>query len=363
MNVPFNAFDKEYRRQKKELDTAARRVFASGHYILGPEVSAFEKKFSRYTGARYAIGVANGLEALQIALMALNIGEGDEVITTSLSAVATTLAINAVKAKPVFVDIDEYRHIDAVKIEERITQRTKAILPVHLYGQSADMSAIATIARKHHLAIVEDCAQAHGARFHGRHVGSWGIGCYSFYPTKNLGAYGDGGAITTNSARLAEKMRMIRNYGQRNRYDHEVIGLNSRLDEVQAAILSVKLRSLDAGNRRRSHIAALYRKELASIEEIQLPLLRPYADHVYHLFAIEARNRDALAAHLARKGIATYVHYPIPIHEQRCFSHLPRIKLPRTELLARHLLSLPCNPETTEAQALAVCDAIRSFYR
>ncbi|MDO8562165.1 MAG: DegT/DnrJ/EryC1/StrS family aminotransferase [bacterium] len=362
MKVPFHDFKKEYGELKKEIDPAIRRVCESGHYILGAEVVNFEKSFAKYLGVGHVVGAGNGMEALQMALMAHDIKEGDEVITTPLSAVATALAIKAVGATPVFVDIDEYHHIDAAKIGEKITARTKAILPVHLYGQSADMATINALAKKHSLAIIEDCAQAHGSTYGGRHVGSFGTGCWSFYPTKNLGTYGDGGAVSTHDSAVSEKLQMIRNYGQKNRYEHPVLGLNSRLDELHAAILLVKLKKLDAGNKQRGKIAGIYRKELRAMPEIRLPRIRTGANHIFHLFVIEAERRDELQNYLRANGISTLVHYPIAIHKQEAFSGFNAINLPVAEKRVGMLLSLPCNPEVSETAVRFVCKKIRSFY-
>ena len=362
VKVPFHDFKKEYRTLKKEIDPTIRRVCESGHYILGREVEKFEKNFAKYLGVKHVVGVGNGLEALQIALTASGVAEGDEVITTPLSAVATALAIKAVGAIPVFVDIDEYHQIDAARIEEKITARTKAIMPVHLYGQSADMAKILDIANKHSLTLIEDCAQAHGSMYAGRHVGSFGIGCWSFYPTKNLGAYGDGGAISTNDSAVAQRASMIRNYGQKNRYEHPIVGLNSRLDELHAAILSVKLKKLDANNGRRGKLAEIYREELRIIPEIRLPRTREAANHIFHLFVIEAERRDELHAYLQKYGIATLVHYPIAIHKQEALSECNALHLPVVEKRVTTLLSLPCNPQVSETTVRFVCAKIRSFY-
>jgi len=362
MDIPFQDFKKEYRALKKDIDPAIQRVFESGHYILGREVERFEKNFAKYLGVGHVVGVGNGMEALQMALMASGITKGDEVITTPLSAVATALAIKAVGATPVFVDIDEYHHIDASRIEEKLTARTKAILPVHLYGQSADMKKITYIASKHSLALIEDCAQAHGSMYAGKHVGSSSIGCWSFYPTKNLGAYGDGGAISTNDSEAAQKLNMIRNYGQKNRYEHPIMGLNSRLDELHAAILSVKLKKLDANNRRRGKIAEVYRKELRVVSEIRLPRTRDVANHAFHLFVIEAQRRDELQVYLQKKGVSTLVHYPIAIHKQEVFSEYNKLHLPIVEKRVATLLSLPCNPQLSETAVRFICRQIRSFY-
>ncbi len=363
MKVAFNDFKREYEAHSAAIKGAVERVLASGYFILGPEVKRFEEAFGKYIGSKHAIGVANGLEALQISLMALDIGPGDEVITTSLSAVATALAIRAVGATPVFADIDEYFHLDPAAIERKITSRTKAIIPVHLYGQPTDMKKILAIAKKHKLQVIEDCAQAHGAAYEGKKVGSFGcLGCFSFYPTKNLGGFGDGGAIVTDDAILAEKCRMIRNYGQKTRYEHEMYGINSRLDELQAAILSEKLKYLDIDNARRKEIAGIYRTKIGSIEEVTLPKTRAGTEHAYHLFVIEIERRDELQKYLKEKGVDALIHYPIPIHKQKCFSEYDKVKLPTTESKVGRILSLPIHPYLTDAEVEFVCAEIESFF-
>lgn len=366
MRIPFNDFKKHYRTHETEITEAIKRVLESGHYILGKEVAEFEKSFASYLGTKHAVGVANGLEALQISLIALGIGKGDEVITTPHSAVATALSIIAVGATPVFVDIDEFYHIDAQKIEAKISSKTKAIIPVHLYGQAADMDALLKIAQKHNLAIIEDCAQADGTTYThtaNKKVGAFGtFGCFSFYPTKNLGAVGDGGAIITNDDALAEKCRMIRNYGQKDRYRHEIYGMNSRLDEIQAAILSVNLKHLDRYNKRRQEIAALYHKELSNIPKLCLPTVRPLSNHIYHLFVIETEKRDALQTFLGKNGIDTLIHYPLPIHKQPCFKEHNGESYPLTEKGASRILSLPIHPHLDDSEVLFICEKIKKFY-
>ncbi len=363
MNILFNDFKKEYNAHKKGVDAAVKKVLESGYYILGTEVDQFEKKFAEYLGVKHVVGVGNGLEALQIALMVLGIGKGDEVITTSVSAVASALAIEAIGATPVFVDIDAYYHTDPKEIERKITDKTKAIIPVHLYGQAADMEKICALAKKHTLSLIEDCAQAHGAEYNNKKVGSFGVaGCFSFYPTKNLGCYGDGGAISTNDSELATTMKMIRNYGQQNRYEHPISGINSRLDEIQAAILSVKLETLDKENEKRKAIANLYREKLQGIKQITFPLERKNSLHAYHLFVIETAERDALQAYLKEKGILTLIHYPIPIHAQKSFKKYNAVSLPKTEVVVKKILSLPCSPYITRAEIAYTCRHIRAFF-
>jgi len=362
--IVMNDFKKEYNFFETEINKAITNTLESGWYILGKNVEDFERNFAQYIGTKYCIGVANGLEALQIALMALGIGKGDEVITVSNSAVATVLAITNSGAKPVFVDIDEYYLMDVEKIEEKITPRTKAIIPVQLFGQMANMKRLKQIAKKHNLKIIEDACQAHGALQNGKKSGSIGsLGCFSFYPTKNLGGYGDGGAITTNSKKLYEACKMLRNYGQKNRYYHKTIGMNSRLDELQAAILNEKLRHLDEMIDRRRTIADLYTKLLQGIKEIALPKPGKNNVHAYHLYVIRTKKRNGLQEHLKRKDIQSLIHYPVPIHKQECYREYNKISLPKTERFSAEVLSLPIHPFITEEEVEKVCNEIRSFFQ
>lgn len=364
MPILFNDFKKEYKINKKDIDLAVKRVLESGYFILGKEVSNFERSFAKYLGVKCVIGVANGMEALQISLLSIGVKPGDEVITASLSAAATSLAIKAVQAKPIFVDIDNYYHIDPEKIEKKISKKTKAIIPIHLYGEPVDMTKICSISKKYKIPIIEDCAQAHGAKFKGKKIGSFGItGCFSFYPTKNLGAYGDAGAIATNDTALADKIRMIRNYGQKNRYEHPVYGINSRLDEMQASILSVKLNKLDKENEKRNKIAKLYKKKLQGITQLRLPEVRRFTNHVYHLFVVYAEKRNDLQKYLSEKGIPTLIHYPIPIHKQKSFCEFNSIKLPATERAVEKILSLPIHPYMSFGEIRFICKNIKSFYQ
>ena len=364
MKVLFNKLENEYLRNRKKFLIVADKVLSSGKYILGPYVREFEKNFARYIGAKYCIGVGNGLEALQISLMALGIKNGDEVITTPLSAVATSLAIKAVGARPVFVDIDDYYHLDADKIEERINKKTKAILLVHLYGQAVNLDKILKIAKKYKLYVIEDCAQAHGTEYKNKKVGTFGeVGCFSFYPTKNLGAFGDGGAIVTNNKKIADLCRMIRNYGQKDRYQHLVYGINSRLDEIQAAFLLEKLKYLDLNNLKRQKKAKIYYDYLNNIRQIKLPLIRQHSNHIFHLFVIEVENRDKLILFLKERGIETLIHYPIPIHKQESFKEYNKIKLLKVEDKTKTILSLPLYPDISDKEIIYVCKSIERFYK
>ena len=357
----FNNFKREYEEMKKEIDKAIQDVLDSGWFILGKQVESFEKEFASYNNAKYCIGVANGMEALQLSLMALGIKHGDEVITVSNTAVATALSITSVGATPVFVDIDKNSYnIDPKNIEKAITKKTKAIIPVHLFGQCADMSPITETAKRHSLKIVEDACQAHGAEHKGRKAGTIGdIGCFSFYPTKNLGAYGDGGAIVLNSKEDAEKLSALRNYGQEIRYAHKYRGLNSRLDEMQAAILRVKLKHLDENVARRRKNAKLY-DELLKDKNITTPKEMPSNKHTYHLYVIRTKQRDRLQRQLRSKGIKTLIHYPIPLHLQGAFNSLGIKKgaLPVTEQYADEILSLPMYPQLKKEEIEEICKNI-----
>jgi dTDP-4-amino-4,6-dideoxygalactose transaminase len=361
--ILFNDLKKKYLYLKNEIDPAIKEVLMSSRYILGTKVEDFERQFAKYLGIKYCIGVGNGLEALQIALMALGIKAGDEVITTAYSMAATALAIKAVGAKPVFVDIDEYYHLDSSKIEKKITSRTKAILPVHLYGQMVDILEIKRIAKKYSLFVIEDAAQAHGAEYKGKKAGTFGdFGCFSFYPTKNLGAFGDGGAIVTNKKELYEKCKMIRNYGQKNRYEHEVYGINSRLDEIQAAILSVELKHLDEFNQKRQDLAKIYFKLLRSVKTIKLPKIRRNAEHIFHAFVIEVERRNELMNFLEQNNVPTIIYYPMPIHKQKCFSEFNSLSLPVSENISDRILSLPIHPFLPNKDIIYISKKIIKFY-
>lgn len=355
--IPFLDLKASYFELKAELDEAVARVLSSGWYILGPEVDAFEAEFAEYCGAQHAIGVANGLDALHLALRAMEVGPGDEVIVPSNTYIATWLAVSQCGATPVPVEPDEATHnIAPSLIEAAITPRTKLILPVHLYGQPADLDPILTIARRHGLRVLEDGAQAHGARYRGTRIGAHGDAvAWSFYPGKNLGALGDGGAITTNDAELADRLRVLRNYGSRVKYVNEVPGYNSRLDPLQAAVLRVKLRHLDDWNGRRSQVAARYLADLAGTE-IGLPLVPEWAQPVWHLFVIRHAERDALQAKLAVQQVGTLIHYPIPPHRQRAYDALGfgTDDFPLASRLAAEVLSLPMGPHQSAEQTARV---------
>jgi len=364
--VPFLDLRAAYLELKPEIDAAVARVLDSGHFILGSEVDAFEKEFARFTGAEYCVGVGNGLEALHLGLRALGVGPGDEVIVPSNTYIATWLAVSYTGAKPVPVEPDERTYnMNPSAVENEITARTKVIMPVHLYGQSADMDPILEIARNHELWVLDDAAQAQGARYKGKRVGSLGhVTGWSFYPGKNLGACGDAGAVTTDSAEIADRVRVLRNYGSRVKYFNEAQGFNSRLDEIQAAILRVKLRKLDDWNVRRRQIADFYRRELEGTG-LALPYVPVWAEAIYHLFVIRTGEREALRKHLEHAGIGTLIHYPVPPHLQHAYRSLGYAEgsLPIAERIHREVLSLPMSPHLSKEQALAVVEAIRAFSR
>lgn len=362
MKIPFLDLGAAYRELRTEIDAAIHRVLDSGWYILGPEVEAFEADWAAYCGAGHAVGLANGLDALILALRALDIGPGDEVIVPSNTYIATWLAVTAVGARPVPVEPDPATHnIDPARIAAAITAATRAILPVHLYGQPADLDPIIALARQHGLAVIEDAAQAHGARYKGRRLGAHGdVVCWSFYPGKNLGALGDGGAVTTNRADLGDRIRVLRNYGSRVKYVNEVQGVNSRLDPIQAAVLRAKLPHLDAWTDRRRAIAAAYSEGLRDSGLI-LPHVPDWAEPAWHLYVLRAPDRDGLQKRLIDAGIGTLIHYPIPPHMQEAYANLGFAPdaLPLARALAGEVLSLPMGPQLAIADAARVIDAVR----
>ena len=353
-----------YRARKEAIDVAVRNVMEGGWYILGKEVAAFESEFAAYVGCTHGIGVGSGTEAIQMALKACGIGAGDEVITVSHTAVATVAAIEAVGAVPVLIDIEpDYFTMDPHKLKSVIGPRTKAVIPVHLYGQPADLAAILDIALPRGLRIIEDCAQAHGATYRERPVGAWGdMACFSFYPTKNLGACGDGGMVTTSDPALAGRCRLLREYGWTERYISSIPGGNSRLDELQAAILRVKLPTLNDDNNRRKNIADQYNRFLADTHLV-LPKRRPQGSHVFHLYVLRTGRRGALQAFLKERGIGSLIHYPVPVHLQPAYRGRLRCgdSMKETEKATGEILSLPMYPEMTKAEVFAIVAAIREF--
>jgi len=360
--IPFNQLKPLHDRHADEIAEAMQRVADSGWYILGPEVKAFEQEFADYHGVPYAVGVANGTDAIELAIRAGDIGAGDEVITVAHTAMATVAAIESTGATPVLVDIDPLTYtLDPEKARQAITDKTRAIVVVHIYGQPADLDALKTLADEHDILLIEDCAQAHGAEYKGKKVGTIGhFGTFSFYPTKNMGAYGDGGAVITRDETLADNLRKLRNYGQTTRYVHQSRGTNSRLDEMQAAILRVKLKHLDAHNQRRNDIAQLYNQHLAGVT---IPYVRDNVKHAYHLYVIRTKNRDTFMADLKARDIGTLIHYPIPIHLQDSHRDMGMGdgSLPETEKAAKEIVSLPMYIGLSDDDVLQVCSAIRDL--
>jgi dTDP-3-amino-3,4,6-trideoxy-alpha-D-glucose transaminase len=366
MPVLFGNLRAHYDAYREEIDAALRRAMDSGWYVLGQEVTAFEQEFAAYIGVRHCIGVGNGTDAIEVALRALDIGMGDEVITVSHTATFTAIGIAGAGATPVFVDIEEASYtMSPHAVSRAVTAKTKAVIPVHLYGSPADLTAIEReLGGK--LPIIEDVAQAHGATLGGKRLGSVGtLGCFSFYPSKNLGAFGDGGAVTTNDDALSERLRQIRNGGQTDRYLHAIPGVNSRLDELQAAILRAQLPHLEAMNARRREIALRYTAGLAGLEGLALPRTEPSdMRFVYHLYVVRSPARDALRQALAARGIAAQVHYPIPAHRQPAFvANAVGVNLPVTDRASQEVLSLPMYPELSNAEVDEVIAAVRDAVR
>lgn len=365
MKIEFVDLKRQYKNHKKEIDYAIQNVLDKGTFTLGEELEVFEKEFANFCEAKYCVGVASGTDALFLSLLAMGIGPGDEVITAPNSFIATALCVSMAGAKPVFVDIDSKTYnIDTTKIEEKITPRTKAIIPVHLYGQPADMGKIKEIAQKHNLKILEDACQAHGARYKGTRVGNFGdAAAFSFYPSKNLGAYGDGGAVITNNSEVAEKVLALRVFGGRERDYYQIKGINSRLDIMQAAILRIKLKYLDEWSEKRRQNAKLYNELLKA--GVITPIVLENTDSVFHLYVIRASKRDELQKYLKEKEISTIVHYPIPIHLQPCYKELGYKKgdFPEAEKASREILSLPIFPELKEEEIKYISQSIINFYK
>lgn len=366
MQIPFGNLKRQYQNLKQSIDTATQNVYDSGWFILGKEVQEFETNFANYCGANFAIAVGSGTEALHLSLIACGIKTGDEVITVSNTCVPTLSAVTFAGAYPIFVDINEYTYtIDPSLIESRITDKTKAIIPVHLYGQCADMKPILDIAQKHNLFVIEDCAQAVGAKYQDKMAGTMGnVGAFSFYPSKNLGAFGDGGLILTNDSKLAETVAKLRNYGQEKRYYHSIKGFNSRLDELQAAILNVKLPLLNGWNEKRRAIAKRYTEVFSSLGII-CPTEALNCYHTYHLYVIRVKNPSRFQELLKQKGIATIIHYPIPVHLQESYGECRHQSsyLPITEKLAKEIVSLPLYPELTELEIDYIIKTVTDIYQ
>ncbi|HOZ49586.1 MAG TPA: DegT/DnrJ/EryC1/StrS family aminotransferase [Candidatus Hydrogenedentes bacterium] len=364
MKVNFVDLVTQYQAIREEVHEELEKVMSTAQFVLGPAVGAFETSFAAFCGASHCVGMASGADALHLTLRALGIGAGDEVITVANTFVATANGVALANATPVLVDIDEQTYnIDPGLIEGAVTERTKAIIPVHLYGQPADMDPILDVARRYGLKVIEDACQAHGATYHGRPVGSLGdAACFSFYPGKNLGAYGEGGAVTTNDAALADALRMYRNCGQSAKYIHKVVGFNSRLDSMQAAILSVKLKHLAEWNAKRQRWAAAYTKGLAGTQAVA-PRVASDVEHVFHLYVIQHPRRDALLEALKEQEIYCGIHYPVPIHDQEAYAGVRTVPrgAPVTSGIAPRLLSLPMHPDLDEAQVEAVVAAVKAF--
>ncbi len=372
--VPFLDLTRQYKKIKEEILSATQRVYEKGRFILGEEVSTFEKEFSHYCGVRYGVGVGSGTDALYLALKAAGIGEGDEVVTVANSFIATALAISFTGATPLFVDIDPKTYTMDPNCLELLLKRQKAkgsgrkikaVLPVHLYGHPAEMDSILEIANHYDLIVIEDACQAHGAKYGRKRVGSFGaMGCFSFYPTKNLGGYGDGGMVVTNHKKYDQKLRLLRCYGERKKYQHILKGHNSRLDEIQAALLRIKLKYLDQWNEERGRKAKLYTQMLSPLGVV-CPTEKKGVRHVFHLYTIKTKKRDSLQAFLKKKGIETLIHYPIPIPLQKAYQELGyrREDLPLTNLWSRKILSLPFFPEIEKYEMEEVAEGIRSFMK
>jgi len=361
MKIPMVDLKGQYQALKSEIDGALLQALGETRFILGPNVQAFDEEAAEYLGVRHAISCASGTDALHLALLAAGIQPGDEVITSAFTFIATAEAIRYLGAVPVFVDIQAHSfNLDARLIRDAITPRTRAILPVHLFGQPADMDEILALAQQHELLVIEDCAQSFGSRYRDRMTGSFGCaGAFSFFPSKNLGCYGDGGMITSDDDNIAAQIKMLRNHGSSQQYHHDVIGYNSRLDELQAVILRIKLRRIEKYNRERLRVARLYNQLLAD-SPLQTPAIADERDHVFHQYTLLCDDRDRLRAHLLASEIACAVYYPIPLHRQQAFADTRQPQLPVTESSAARCLSLPIFPEMTDAQVHTVCEAILS---
>lgn len=364
MKVPFLDLKAQYNVIHAEINAAIQEVLESSAFAGGPFVAKFEEQFAVFCGTKYAVGVGNGTDALWLVLLAYGVGPGDEVITVPNTFIATAEAISICGAKPVFVDVDARTYtMDPARLKQAITPRTKAIIPVHLFGQTADMDPILEIARQHGLPVVEDACQAHGAQYKGRMAGSMGVaGCFSFYPGKNLGAYGEAGAVVTNEQELAGKIKVLREHGQPKKYIHSVIGWNARMDGIQGAVLSVKLKYLSAANDARRANARLYSELLAGERCVVLPTEASYSKHVYHLYVIQTARRDELIQLLGAKGVACGIHYPVPLHLQEAYASLGLSQgiFPVAEESARQFVSLPMFPELSREQIAVVCDELKT---
>ncbi len=365
MKVPFVDLRAQYDAIKDQIDARLKKVFERGDFILGEEEKNFETQFARYCGASYAVGVNSGTDALYLALAALDVGPGDEVILPSFTFIATALCVSYAGAVPVFVDIEEETYnIDTHQLKKAVTAKTKAIIPVHIYGQPANMNEIMAIAKEHNIAVVEDAAQAHGALYRGKKAGALGdVACFSFYPTKGLGAFGDGGMIVTNDQHIYEKSLMLRDYGRTGRYDHKIKGYNSRLDTVQAVILSAKLPHLDEWNKMREAIAVHYGELLKGFEGVRMPTIKNDRTHVFQTFAVRMSHRDEVCKAMSGRGIGVLIHYPIPLHLQDAYAELghKRGDFPVSESVADEILSLPMFPHMSKEQVEYVCKNLKEL--
>lgn len=361
--IMTNRLDRGFYKYQNEFEEAALRVLRSGWYIMGKELEAFEGSFASYIGAKYSLGVGNGLDALTLAVRALGIGEGDEVIVQGNTYIASVMGISINGATPVFVEPNEYYEIDETRLEAALSAKTKAVMVVHLYGQAAKMDDIVSFCKKHNLKLIEDCAQSHGSFYNGKMTGTFGdVGCFSFYPSKNLGAFGDGGAIVTDNKDIYDKIKMLRNYGSAVRYYNDEVGVNSRLDEIQAALLSVRLRYMDELTKERQAAAEYYFENIKN-EKLILPKIRDGADHIFHQFVIRTKDRDALIKHLDERGVGTIIHYPVPPHLSKAYAYL-NVKegsLPVTEQFANTVLSIPMYTGITKDEQNRVIKALNEF--
>ena len=358
--IQFNDFKREFAEIGNEVSEAIQKVLESGWFILGKETEKFEEEFSSYVGTKFGVGVNSGSDALYLAVKAIGVHEGDEVLTVSHTMISTVDAISRNGAKPVFVDIDPETYLmDTSKLEAKISSKTRALLPVHLYGHPVEMGHLMEIAHKHNLYVIEDACQAHGAEYKTSKVGSIGtVGCFSFYPTKNLGSYGDAGMMVTNDEKLSDKLKMMRNYGQSKKNYHDFVGVNSRLDEIHSAILRVKLGYLDEWNRKRRDLAGIY-DELLKGTDVIAPLEQDYAKHVYHLYVIRHKCRAKLQQYLLDRGVQSLVHYPVPVHLQKAYA--TNDKLPLTENACKEILSLPISPWLKEEEIKEISKIIRNY--
>jgi len=365
MNINFAELSRQFSKYQDEYEKAALRALRSGWYVLGSELSKFEIDYANYMKSKYCIGVGNGLDALRLALTALGIGEGDEVIVQANTFIATALAITQNGAKPVFVEADSFFGINPVAMEVAITEKTRAVMIVHLYGQASDMNSIMAIVAKYNLKVVEDCAQSHGALYNGKMCGTFGdVACFSFYPMKPIGAFGDSGAVTTNSDEIAEKVRMLRNYGSKIKYHHEILGINSRMDEIQAAITGVNLLHVVDGNTERQEIARRYSEGIKN-QAVKIPGIRANTEHVFHVYPLLCEDRESLYKHLELAGIHPQIHYPIPCHLAECYRDLGYKpgQIPKVEYYASHELSLPIYVGMTEEEIDYIIATINDFHR